>query len=107
MLPRASCLTSHAHQEGKAWVLLASVAPGFQLSEHLLRGRRIGAQAETPQHYHCQPQARGRHKRKARKVRVFCGQGGEGHSNGNVFMIAPQVPVHSSHQPTDSEDRGA
>lgn len=39
-LPKDYCLTSRVKREGKVWVLLAFLAPGSKLSEHLFGGKR-------------------------------------------------------------------
>lgn len=63
MLPKVCWLTSHAKHKGSGWGFLALLAPGSQLSEYLLEGSRIGAQADL--HW---PPARERQERKADKI---------------------------------------
>ena len=97
MLPKVCWLTSHAKHKGSGWGFLALLAPGSQLSEYLLEGSRIGAQADL--HW---PPARARQERKADKNSQY----GKGYSNGNVFVFAPWMAVDSSYQATPSEDKG-
>lgn len=42
MLPKVCWLASHAKHKGRVWVFLALLAPGSQLSEHLLEEGKPG-----------------------------------------------------------------